>query len=56
MSFQKQNAVVLSVEEVAETEGFVIVVFTEVVSGKIVRSVEKGIKDASGDITEFVRI
>lgn len=47
---------VLSVEDIAETDEFVLVKFTEVINGKITESFEKGIKDFNGDIIEFVKI
>ena len=50
------TSTVLSVEEIAETEEYVLVKFTEAVNGKITVSFEKGIKDADGDIVRFIKI
>lgn len=50
------NSTLISVEDIAETDEFVLVRFTEVICGKIVESIEKGIKDEDGDIIEFVKI
>lgn len=50
------QSVVLSVEEIAETDEFVLTKFTEIVDGTVCESYEKGIKDGDGDIIEFVKI
>lgn len=50
------QATVLSVEEIDETDEFVLVKFTEVLGGRIIKSYEKGIKDADGDIIKFIKI
>ena len=47
---------VLSVEELTETEEYVLVKFTEAINGKITVSFEKGIKDSDGDIVRFIKI
>lgn len=47
---------VLSVEEIYETEEYVLVKFTEAVDNKITVSFEKGIKDNDGDIVRFIKI
>lgn len=50
------SSTVLSVEEIAETDEFVLVKFTEYIDGKVTESYEKGIKDSDGDIVEFIKI
>ncbi len=47
---------VLSVEELFETEEYVLVKITEVIDNKIAVSFEKGIKDTDGDIVRFIKI
>lgn len=47
---------VLSVEEIYETEEYVLVKFTEYADSKITVSFEKGIKDNDGDIVRFIKI
>lgn len=56
MGFNTLRRIVLSVEEIAETDEFVLVRFTEIIDGGIETSYEKGIKDADGDIVDFVRL
>lgn len=50
------TSTVLSVEELAETDEFVLVKFTEYIDGAVCDSYEKGIKDSDGDIIEFIKI
>lgn len=46
----------IETKDLAETDEFVIVKFTEKTDGKIKLSFEKGIKDENGDIIEFIPI
>ena len=48
-----QKSIVISIETLVEYNDYVIVKITEVVKNTIVESVEKGIKDSSGDIVRF---
>ena len=48
--------ILVSTEDIAETAEFVIVKFTEVIDGTLTVSLEKGIKDADGDIIRFEKL
>lgn len=48
--------ILVSTEDVAETAEFVIVKFTEIIDGTLTVSLEKGIKDADGDIIHFEKL
>ena len=50
------QSVLLSVEEIAETDEFVLTKFTEIIDGAVRVSFEKGIKDSDGDIVKFIKI
>ena len=50
------TSTVLRVEEMLETEEYVLVKFTEAVNDRITVSFEKGIKDSDGDIVRFIKI
>lgn len=55
----KSNALtteLLSVEELYETEEYVLVRFRELIDNKITVSLEFGIKDNDGDIVRFIKI
>lgn len=51
-----ENSTKIITKDLAETDEFVIVQFTEVIDGKLSVSFEKGIKDADGDIIRFEKI
>jgi len=48
--------ILVSTEDIAETDEFVIVKFTERVDGELTVSFEKGVKDLDGDIIFFEKI
>lgn len=48
-----KNTTVLSIEDISENDNYVLVKITEAVGNIIVESIEKGIKDNSGDIIKF---
>ncbi len=50
------QSVLLSVEEITETDEYVLTKFTEVIDGAVCESYEKGVKDRNGDIVIFVKI
>lgn len=53
---QMENSTQIITKDLAETDEFVIVQFTEVIDGRLSVSFEKGIKDADGDIIRFEKI
>lgn len=51
-----KKSILVSTEDIAETAEFVIVKFTEVIDGALTVSLEKGIKNADGDIIRFEKL